>query len=151
MPIGDDRTASLPALLLGRAFTHRVSELEVELGFLSIYPDLKPISLLTEDETYQRLVDGTPLVEVLPDYDAELLAERGVPEDAAPEIAWLLDRNAVSRLGVAAGELISVTVRPDGFELSPAHVSEAAADQPGRWAATFAVDDGEPRDLSSAV
>ncbi len=59
MPLGDGRHACLPALLMGRTFTHRVSPTEIEHGFLDVSSDLEPLSLLTKDETYLRLLDGT--------------------------------------------------------------------------------------------
>ena len=87
MPLGDGRHALLPALLIGRTFTHRVTAVEIAHGFLNTSPDLEPLSILTEDDTYQRLVDGTELIEALAGFDADLLTERDIPPDAIGECA----------------------------------------------------------------
>jgi tetratricopeptide (TPR) repeat protein len=118
LPLGEGRHALLPGLLDGRTFTHRLSATEVEHGYLSISPDLEPVSILTDDPTYRRLVDGSPLTEALAGLDAALFAERGIPLDANDDAAWILEPDALKRLGVAAGELVGVTVRPGGFELT---------------------------------
>lgn len=128
MPLGDGRHAWLPALFMGRTFTHRVSPAEIEHGFLDVSPDLEPLSLLTEEEIYLRLLDGTRLIEVLAGFDDELLAERGIPADSFVESAWLLDPAALRELEVGADGLVGVTVRTDGFELtkvtSPTHAAD---------------------------
>jgi len=111
LPLGDGRHALLPALLMGRTFTHRVSYAEIAHGFLNVSPDLDPVSILTDDDTYQRLVDGTELIEVLSGFDADLLIERGIPVDAIGDAAWLLEPGVVSRLDVGVGDLVGVTVR----------------------------------------
>src|SRR5437762_10615525 len=46
LPLLDGRYAFLPALLAGRVFTHRVTEAEVEYGFVAVSPDLEPLSLV---------------------------------------------------------------------------------------------------------
>jgi len=117
MPLGDGRHVLLPALLRDRTFTHRVTGAEVEHGFLDGSPDLEPLSILTEDDTYRRLVDGTELVEALPDFDAELLKTRGIPADTVGEVVWLLSHDTLRGLGLTEGGLVGVTVRSDGFEL----------------------------------
>ena len=58
MPLIDERWAWIPALLDGRTFIHRLNELEVEHDIVRWDTDLAPVSMLTESETYQRLVDG---------------------------------------------------------------------------------------------
>lgn len=98
LPLGDGRHALLPALLNGRMFTRRVSAVEVEHGFLNLSPDLEPVSILTDDETYRRLVDGSAGVEALSDLDAELFTERGIPLDEVTEGAWLLERDGAETL-----------------------------------------------------
>ena len=117
MPLGDGRYALLPALLMGRTFTHRVSAVEIERDFLNVSPDLEPLSLLTEDVIYQRLSDGTALIEALAGFDADLLTERDIDADAMGECAWVLEPGVLARLGLAADDLIAVTVGPNGFEL----------------------------------
>lgn len=117
MPLGDRRYALLPVLLMDRTFTHRVSAAEVEHGFLNVSPDLEPVSLLTESDTHRRLVDGTEVTEALPDFDADLLTDRGIPLDQAGEAIWLLGPDVLRELELTAGAVVGVTVRPDGFEL----------------------------------
>ena len=151
MPLGDGRHASLPALLMGRTFTHRLSPSEIEHGFLEVSPDLEPLSLLTEDETYLRLLDGTVLVEVVAGYDDHLLAERGIPTDSFRDSAWLLDPTALRDLEVGADDLVGVAVRADGFELtkvtSPTHTFEPRL----LVDALTRLGHGEPDQISSVV
>ena len=80
MPLADERWAWIPALLDGRIFTHRLSALEAEHDVIGFGPDLAPLSMLTEIQTYQRLTDGSPIADVSPFLDGDILAERGVPE-----------------------------------------------------------------------
>lgn len=151
MPLGDGRHAWLPALLMGRTFTHRVSPAEIEHGFLNVSPDLEPLSLLTEDKIYLRLLDGTGLVEVLAGFDDDLLAERGIPTDTFEESAWLLDPAALRELKVGAGNLVGVTVRTDGFELTKVTSPTHAADPRPILDAVTRLGDGEPEQISSVV
>lgn len=151
MPLGDERHAWLPALLMGRTFTHRVSPAEIEHGFLDVSPDLEPLSLLTEDETYFRLVDGTGLVEVLAGFDDDVLAERGIPTDSFEESAWLLDPAALRELKVGAGDLVGVTVRTEGFELTKVTSPTPAADPRPILDALRRLGDGDPGQISSVA
>src|ERR1035437_8792959 len=79
MPLADERWAWIPALLDGRIFTHLLSALEAEHDMIGFGPDLAPLSILTESQTYQRLTDGSPIADVSPFLDGDLLAARGVP------------------------------------------------------------------------
>ncbi len=151
MPLGNGRHALLPALLMGRTFTHRVSPAEIEHGFLDVSPDLEPLSLLTEDETYLRLLDGTGLVEVLAEFDDDLLAERGIPTDSFEDSAWLLDPPALRELKVGAGDLVGFTVRTDGFELTKVTSPTHAADPRPIVEALARLGDGDPDQISSVV
>ncbi|MDP9821614.1 SEC-C metal-binding domain-containing protein [Nocardioides massiliensis] len=126
MSLADERLVLLPALLRGRTFTHRLSAAEVDLGFLAVAPDLSPVSLLTEDEGFRRLVDGSIVQEALVGFDDDVLAERGVTLDADDDGVWLLAPDALTRAGLAAGDTIGVTVREDGFELAPATAHEVS-------------------------
>lgn len=119
MPLLDERWAWVPALLDGRTFTHRLSEPEVEHDIISWGRDLAPVSMLTESETYQRLVDGSPITDVSPFLDEDVLAARGVPATAVDtEGALLLPLGYLAARGVVAGDLIGLTVTPNGFELA---------------------------------
>ncbi len=88
--LADERWASLPALLAGRVFTHRVSGPEVEHDILVRNSDLQPVDMLTEHEEYQRLTDGSPVVGVLMPFDADTLAARSVPLDVVGDHGALL-------------------------------------------------------------
>ncbi|GLV08481.1 hypothetical protein MyChFU_18010 [Mycobacterium intracellulare subsp. chimaera] len=119
MPLVDGRWAWIPALLDGRTFTHRLNELEVEHDIISWGPNLAPISMLTESETYQRLVDGSPITDVFPFTDEEALAARGVPTTAVDtEGALLLPPGYFAARGVVAGDLVGLRVTPNGFEFT---------------------------------
>ena len=151
MPLGDGRQAWLPALLEGRTFTHRMSPAEVEHGFIGVSPDLEPLSLLTEDETYLRMLDGTALVEVLSGYDDGLLADRGVFLDSVGDAVWLLDPAALRELAVEGDDLIGLTVRKNGFELSKISAPTQALDPQCIADALTALAAGEPDQISSVV
>jgi len=152
LPLGDGRHALLPALLMGRTFTHRVSAAEIEHGFLNVSPDLEPVSILTQDDTYRRLVDGTALIEALAGFDADLLTEHDVPLDAIGDCAWLLDRGGLLRLDLSVGDLVGVTVRPDGFEIGKAAAVDAVPDLGTRLTdALQLLADGDPDQIDSVV
>jgi hypothetical protein len=63
--LADERWVSLPALLAGRVFTHRLTGPEVEHDMLDSNPDLDPVDMLVERAEYQRLDDGASVVGVL--------------------------------------------------------------------------------------
>lgn len=129
-----------------------MTEAEVEHGFLNVSPDLEPVSILTEDETYQRLVDGTELVEALAGFDNDLFVERDIPLQSVGDSAWVLAPNTLGRLGLAAGDLVAVTVRPEGFELDTVPDIDPARDLAGRLSeALHVLGDGEPDQLDSVV
>lgn len=120
MPLIDQRWAWIPALLDGRTFTHRLNELEVEHDIVRWDTDLAPISMLTESETYQRLVDGSPIIDVSPFLDGDVLTARGVPATALDtEGALLLPPGHFAARGVVAGDLVGLTVTLNGFEFAP--------------------------------
>lgn len=152
LPLDDGRHALLPALLMGRTFAHRLTAPEIEHGFLDCSPDLEPVSILTDDDTYQRFVDGAELIEALAGRDESLLSGRGIPPDAFGECAWLLEPDALRRLGLAAGDLVGVRVRPDGFELAPVPEAGQAPDIEKRLAQILQeLGDGEPEQIDTVV
>ena len=119
LPLCDDRWAWLPALLDGRIFTHRLSAQEVEHDLICIDADLAPLSMLTENQTYQRLTDGSAVADVSPLVDGDVLAERGIPAEAAgADGALLFEPGRFAGLGVAAGDLVALHVTARGFELT---------------------------------
>lgn len=152
LPLGDGRHALLPALLSGRTFTHRVSAAEIEHGFLNVSPDLEPVSILTDDDTYHRLVDGAELIEALTGLDDDLLTERGIPLDVIGDCAWVLDPDVLRGLDLSAGDLIGVTVRPDGFKLTKVSAVEPAPDVEARLIeALELLAGGDPEQIDSVV
>jgi hypothetical protein len=119
MPLADERWAWIPGLLGGRIFTHRLSAVEAEHDIIAWGPDLAPLSMLTECETYQRLTDGSPIADVTPFLDGDILAARGVPETAVDgDGVLLLQPRRFTTLGVAAGDLVGLRVTAHGFELA---------------------------------
>ncbi len=75
--------------------------------------------MLTECETYQRLTNGSPIADVSPFLDGDILAARGVPETAVDDDGvLLLQPGRFTTLGVAAGDLVGLRVTAHGFELA---------------------------------
>ena len=121
LPLADERWAWIPALLDGRIFTHRLNAVEAEHDLIEYGPDLAPLMMLTESEIYQQLRDGSPVADVSPFLDSDVLAERGVPELAiGVDGAVLFEAGRFAALGVAAGGLVGLRVTGDGFELAAA-------------------------------
>ena len=99
MQLADERWAWIPALLGGRIFTHRLSAVEAEHDIIVLGPDLAPLSMLTRCETYWRLTDGSPITEVSPFLDGDILAARGVPEIAVDGDGVVVAARAVCHAG----------------------------------------------------
>ncbi len=120
MPLADGRWAWIPALLAGRIFTHCLSAVEAAHDIIALGADLAPLAMLTESDTYQRLTDGSPLTEVSPFLDGDILAARGVPTTAGDSngALLLLQPGRFAALGVAAGDLVGLRVTAHGFELA---------------------------------
>jgi len=119
MPLADERWAWIPALLGGRIFTHHLSAVEAQHDIIVLGPDLAPLSMLTGCETYRRLTDGSPIAEVSPFLDGDILAARGVPEIAVDgDGVLLLQPGRFATLGVAAGDLVGLRVTAHGLELA---------------------------------
>ncbi|TDO35117.1 SEC-C motif-containing protein [Kribbella sp. VKM Ac-2527] len=150
--LADERWAWLPALLAGRTFTHRLTELEVAHDLLFVTPDLDPADLLLFDDV-AGLSDGTEVRSLLLPFDAEELGERGAPVDDVPDDAVLL---------LPAGYLSGRHIRPDdviGLRVTADGVSLDVVDVPDRSAATaeFAraiatiLERHEPEELGAAI
>jgi tetratricopeptide (TPR) repeat protein len=154
--LADDRWASLPALLDGRVFTHRLTGPEVEHDLLDSSPDLAPVDMLTEHTAYQRLADGSPVAGVLLPFDADTLAARGVPADVVDDLgALLLPSGCLRGMGLGAGDLVAVRVTADGLLLEPVPdegLSAERTDDVGRGLTeVLTAGDGEPVSLDVAV
>jgi tetratricopeptide (TPR) repeat protein len=151
MPLADQRWALIPALLDGRIFTHRLSAPEAEHDMIGFGPDLAPLSMLTESPTYQQLTDGSPIADVSPFLDADILAKRGVPETVVGQDGvLLLPPGRFATLGAGAGDLVGLRVTAAGFEL--AAVAEPATCEIGpALAAVLDAHPDRPEMLDDAV
>lgn len=150
MPLAGGRVTYLPTLLDGRTFTHRLTAAEVAHGFIEANADLLPLAMLTEESRYQRLRDGSPVTDVLTGFDDDLLRDRGIPDGAIRDAAWLLAPDVLR--GWAVGDLVGVTVRPDGFELGAATPARPPADLAERLTAAIAAEGQDaPTMLDSVV
>ncbi|MGH3785178.1 MAG: hypothetical protein ACRDRG_01180, partial [Pseudonocardiaceae bacterium] len=118
--LADERWASLPALLAGRVFTHRVTGPEVEHDILDVNPDLQPFDMLTERVEYQQLADGSPVVGVLMPFDADTLTARGIPLDMVSDHgALLLPSGYLRGKGLGEGDVLALGLAGDGLLLEP--------------------------------
>ncbi len=154
--LADERWASLPALLAGRVFTHRLTGPEVEHDMLQVTPDLEPVAMLTEREEYQRLADGSPVVSVLIPFDTDIVAERGVPLDLIGDHGALLLRPGYLReLGLGGGDVIALGLAEDGLLLEsvpePVVTAERVAGLGQRLSSVLATEPNEPMPLDDAV
>lgn len=153
----DDRWASLPALLAGRMFTHRLTGPEVEYDFLDAGPDLVPVATLTDHEGCQRLVpDGSPVVEVLLPFDADLLAERGIPVEVVGEFgALLLPPGCLRGRELAEGDMIALWITGAGLVLEVVADDVAMAERAtvvgDRLSAVLDSGTGGPMSLATVV
>lgn len=124
----DSRWVWLPTLLADTVFTHRLTADELAHDFLAVNPDLDPITALCEHEQYARFVDGSPAQVVLPEFDDELLEQRGIPpEVVAPSGALLLAPGMLKALGVTEGDLVGVRVTGRGLAVDRAAAHPHAA------------------------
>ena len=66
--------------------------------------------MLADNEPYDQLLDGEPLVEIFPDLDG--LADRGMPVNAIQDApAFLLPPDRLWTLGLRAGDLVGFRTR----------------------------------------
>src|SRR5450755_2251655 len=157
VPLADDRHALLPALLDGRVFTHRLSTAETEHGLVAVTPDLEPLSALADTAPYDRLIDGAPLVEILPDLDPDLLTERGMPVDALENApVFLLPPERLRAVALRVGDLVGFHVTAAGMDITHVADGDVGADTEAalgqRLTAILAGrGDGGPEHLDAAV
>lgn len=154
--LADDRWASLPALLAGRVFTHRLTGPEVEHDLLDSNPDLEPVEMLTEYAAYQQLADGSPVVGVLMPFDAETLATRGVPPEVVGDLgALLLPSSYLRGKGLSEGDAVALRVTADGLLLEAVPDEALSAERLAvvgrRLTEVLAAGDGRPVSLDVAV
>jgi tetratricopeptide (TPR) repeat protein len=154
--LADERWASLPALLSGRVFTHRLTGPEVEHDFLESNPDLGPVDVLTECVEYQRLADGSPVIGVLPDFDVGTLAARGVLSEVVGDLgALLLPAGHLLGKGLGEGDVVAVRVTAEGLLLEAVPDEVMATEGPAvvghRLSEVLEAGSGEPVLLDVAV
>jgi len=151
LPLVDGRWAWLPGLLDGRVFTHRLNALEAGHDLIAFGPDLAVVGMLTESQTYQLLTDGSPVADVSPLLDGEVLTERGVPTSAIEgDGALLFEPGRFAGLGVAAGDLVGLRVTAGGFELSAVETL-STSDVAAALTAGFDERDDQPEMLDVAI
>jgi tetratricopeptide (TPR) repeat protein len=130
---------ALDNLLDDRVFTHRLSAAEIAAGVLTIEPDLKPLMALTDAPPFDRLEDGSPIVEVFTgesvDPEGSLIVAAGTLASANP------------------GDLIGVGVGAGGLRIrSIGEFAAAPADLADHVTAVFDGDeDGRPVMLDELV
>lgn len=152
--LADGRWVWLPALLADRVFTHRVRAEETEYDLLVVTPDLDPITALTEHEGYDRWASGARVRLVLPLFDAEDYAERGVPPDLVDEHGvLLLEPGTLTKLGVTDGDVVGIRLTPAGLELERVDPLDAVREVGKllRTALAQVLDGDEPELLEVAV
>ncbi|MGH3856732.1 MAG: SEC-C metal-binding domain-containing protein [Pseudonocardiaceae bacterium] len=152
----DERWASLPALLAGRVFTHRVTGPELEHDILEVNPDLAAVDLLIEREEYQRLADGASVVGVLLPIDADILAERGVPLELVSDYgSLLLPPGYLRGKWLGEGDVLALGLTGDGWLLErvpePVVQPEAVAGLGQRLSAVLAAEPDEPMSLQDTL
>jgi tetratricopeptide (TPR) repeat protein len=127
--LADGRWASVPALLAGRVFTHRLTASEVEHDVLDLEPDLTLVETLVKRAGYQRFSDGSPVVAVFSQFDVERLAERGIPPEVISESgALLLPPGYLRERGPSEGDVVALLVAEGGLRLE-AGTGEAVPDR----------------------
>jgi hypothetical protein len=145
----DDRWVWLPTLLAGRVFTHRLDADEVAHDMLTVAPDLPPLTEICEYEPYGQFVDGSAAPVAMPEYDAELLEQRGIPDEVVDEAGvLLLIPGTLARLGAAEGDLVGLRLSDQGLVVERITMC-APAEVGARLAAT--VDPDEPVYFNAAV
>lgn len=151
--LADERWASLPALLTGRVFTHRVSGPEIEHDILAANPDLEPVTMLIECEEDYRLADGSPARFVLLPFDTDALSERGIPLDVVDgHDALLLPPGYLRGQGLIEGDTITLGLTGDGLVLQRAAKHDANPETLGqRLSAILEDSSGEPVPLDIVV
>lgn len=143
----DGRWVWLPALLLGRVLTRRLTADELTHDILTVSPDLDPI--LANHGTRARFATKEPAVVVTAGYDAALLGQRGIPAEAVDRNgALLLPAGTLGSMGLSEGELVGVRLTLLGLAVERV----AAAERPpvGQRLAAL-LDDDAPAVLSEAV
>ncbi|MFB9688202.1 SEC-C metal-binding domain-containing protein [Amycolatopsis plumensis] len=150
--LADDRWASVPALLGGRVFTHRLTAPEAERGFLELEPDLTLVEWLVRRAGYRRLTDGSPVIPVFPELDVEALAERSLlPEEIGEGGALLLPPGCLRERELSEGDVVAVRVTEDGLHLEAAPREEVPSDRLAALSRGLSITGGAPVELAEAL
>jgi tetratricopeptide (TPR) repeat protein len=151
-PLADDRFVYLPALLLDRIFTHRLSPAEVKHGFVNITPDLDTLAMLDEND-FLRLPDGTPVTAAVASLDGGAFVDRGVPDDEMPSEALLLPPGLLSSRGFEPDELAGFLYTAAGLEIT--HVGDEISDGAAVGAALSGFfgkeDEPQPQEIGTLI
>lgn len=83
--------------------------------------------MLTDDEDYLQLLDGSELQELLPGFDDDRLSDRGIQEAGVSGAAWLVSPDLFGRLGLTEGALVGVSLQPSVFAIEPVTVADTPA------------------------
>lgn len=152
MFLDDGRLTWLPALLDGRMFTHRLTDLEVAHDLLFIVPDLGPAEFLLPDDNPQ-LADGTPIRSLFLPYDGDILGERGVRvDDITDQAVLLLPEGHADARKLRPNDLIGVRVTGDGLALEVVDVPDGSAPTAELVTALSTVlDSDEPVELDQVI
>ncbi|WP_040539108.1 SEC-C metal-binding domain-containing protein [Mycolicibacterium tusciae] len=149
--MADERWLWLPAAVEGRVFTHRVSADEVTHDFLTVNPNLNPITALCDYEGYRQFADGQDANVALPGYDDELIEERDIPRGVIEEGgALLLQSGTLEKLGVSEGGLVGIWLTPEGLVVDRV-TALAQASTEGARLKSMVDNAGEPVFLDLAI
>ncbi|SNR52707.1 SEC-C motif-containing protein [Haloechinothrix alba] len=156
VPLVDGRWAWLPSLLDGRILTRRLTGNEISHDLLHTNPDLDPLSYLLELPCYQRLTDGSRIIEVLPGINDGVLAERDISWDAIGEYgSFLLPAGTLHAMDVYEGDLVGLRVTPEGLRLEsvtePQETADAADSLGQRLRALLPDDPEQPVEIHGAI
>lgn len=153
--VAGGRHAFLPALLAGRAFTHRVTPLELAHDVLEVDPDLgAALIVAADDERFRHLVGGADVDLAMPGLDDGPLRGRGLePDTLTGDEYALLPPGTLAGAGRQAGDLVAVALTDAGWSITPA--ARAEASDPARLRdqvrARLGRPNGEPQDLTLLV
>jgi hypothetical protein len=100
--LADGRNIAVDSFLEGKTFTHRLTGAEIAAGIIHVDGDLNPLTYLVDGDEPPQIV--------VPNYDDEVLDERGLAEsDRQFDVGLLVERTELD--GYTEGDLVAVTAR----------------------------------------
>lgn len=100
--LADGRNIAVDSFLEGKVFTHRLSGAEIAAGIIYVDGDLNPLIYLADGDELPSLV--------IPDYDDEILDERGLAEsDRQFDLGLLINPTDIGRF--VDGDVVAVVAR----------------------------------------